>query len=228
MAAPRWASQQLPATLAFVAGFVDTLGFIALFGLFTAHVTGNFVLIGSALALSGGNVVLKLLVFPAFIAAVAMTRVLVLALQRRRRPALRPLLWLQALLLAGFALCGWAASPIVSDTTTLSIWAGVLGAAAMGVQNAAARLVLPSLTPTTVMTGNVTQIVIDTVDVLRGTTDPAVQARAGRLLGPILAFAAGAVAGAYGYVLLGFVALLAPLALLLCLAYGAGGETTPV
>ena len=66
----------LPIGLSFVAGYVDTVGFIALFGLFTAHVTGNFVLIGSELARSSSNVLLKLLVFPAFIVAVAFARIL--------------------------------------------------------------------------------------------------------------------------------------------------------
>ena len=42
--------------------------------------------------------------------------------------------------------------------------AGLLLAAAMGVQNATGRLVLASQAPTTVMTGNVTQLVIDAVD----------------------------------------------------------------
>ena len=56
--------------LAAVAGFVDTLSFVALFGLFTAHVTGNFVLIGAGLAGFGQGVILKLSVFPAFVCGV--------------------------------------------------------------------------------------------------------------------------------------------------------------
>jgi uncharacterized membrane protein YoaK (UPF0700 family) len=59
---------------AFIAGYIDTVGFVALFGLFTAHVTGNLVLIGSVLARSSGSVLLKLLAFPSFIAAVVLTR----------------------------------------------------------------------------------------------------------------------------------------------------------
>lgn len=218
-AAPRTDAAALPAGLAFVAGYVDTLGFVALFGLFTAHVTGNFVLIGSALAQSSGGLLLKLLVFPAFIAAVVATRLLVLALERRGRASLRPLLLLQGLLLAGFALCGWWGSPIHSDSAPLALAAGILAAAAMGLQNAAARLVLPTLTPTTVMTGNVTQLVIDAVDLLRGAADAAIRARARRFVWPVLCFAAGAIAGAFGYVHIGFAALLLPVALLLLLAW---------
>jgi uncharacterized membrane protein YoaK (UPF0700 family) len=59
--------------LAAVAGYVDTLSFIALFGLFTAHVTGNFVLIGASVAGFGQGVFLKLMAFPAFIAGVAVS-----------------------------------------------------------------------------------------------------------------------------------------------------------
>src|SRR3954463_1939312 len=59
--------------LSFIAGYVDTAVFIGLFGLFTAHVTGNFVLIGSQLVHRTGEVWPKLLAFPAFILGVAAT-----------------------------------------------------------------------------------------------------------------------------------------------------------
>ena len=46
--------------------------------------------------------------------------------------------------------------------------AGLLGVAAMAVQNAGSRLILANHGPTTMMTGNTTQAVIDLVDMLRG------------------------------------------------------------
>ncbi|MCA1861337.1 DUF1275 domain-containing protein [Janthinobacterium sp. HSC-3S05] len=202
-------------SLGFLAGYVDTLGFIALFGLFTAHVTGNFVLIGAALAdASRVSILLKFLAFPAFIAGVAVTRLMVLAVERRAGPSLTLAMLLQWALLAGFMVFGILAEPIGKDVSSMAMAAGLLGTAAMGVHSATSRLLLAHLAPTSMMTGNVTQIVIDTVDVLRGAADAATHARCGKFFWPLLAFALGAIAAAFAYLAFGFVALAVPLLLL--------------
>jgi uncharacterized membrane protein YoaK (UPF0700 family) len=204
--------------LAAAAGFVDTLGFVALFGLFTAHVTGNFVLIGSELAKPGHSVLLKLLVFPAFISAVAVSRLINLHCERRDRSSVRPLLLLEAVFLLIFMLAGMVATPIESSESLMAIAAGLAGAIAMGFQNGLGRLALSSLSPTTVMTGNVTQLVIDLVDLAIGIGTPDTRARLGKQLAPVIGFALGAFAGALGYAWFGFTALLAPIVLITGLA----------
>lgn len=217
---------RMSAGLGFTAGFVDTAAFIALFGLFTAHVTGNFVLIGAELVSSSTEGVLaKLLALPAFVAAVAGTRLVALALERRGVAPLRWLLALEAVLLAGFCAAGVAGKPFASADGIDAILIGMLGVAAMGVQNAVARLSLPHLAQTTVMTGNVTQAVIDGVDLMRGALPEGSPARKRlrRMMPAVLAFAAGAVAGAVGVAMLSFWCLLLPIAVLVALAATAGG-----
>lgn len=59
------------ATLSFVGGFVDVVGFIALFGLFTAHVTGNFIMLGLEMVHATKLAIAKLLAVPIFIMMVA-------------------------------------------------------------------------------------------------------------------------------------------------------------
>jgi len=201
--------------LGFSAGYVDTLGFVALFGLFTAHVTGNFVLIGAELAQSGHGVMIKWMAFPAFIAAVALTRLVARAYAQNARSAQRPILLLQAVFLAGCMTLGLMASPVRNVETLLPILTGVFGAAAMGVQNAASKLVWSNLAPTTVMTGNVTQVIVDLVDLLCGERDSATGVRLVKFFWPIIAFGTGAISGAIAYVQYSFWALLLPLFILL-------------
>jgi uncharacterized membrane protein YoaK (UPF0700 family) len=122
----------LGVALGYTAGYVDTVGFVALFGLFTAHVTGNFVLIGSELARPGHGVLIKLLAFPAFILAVAAARLLAVWLEARQRPAARALTLLQLVLLLAFMLLGRAATPVQQTDALLPLLAGMAGAAAMG------------------------------------------------------------------------------------------------
>lgn len=211
--------------MGFLAGYVDTLGFIALFGLFTAHVTGNFVLIAVSLAEPAQTPsLLKLLAFPAFILGVAAARLLVARCERRGTPAVKPSYLLQLVLLLGFMACGMLAEPVGASAGgavgTLAMAAGLLGAAAMGAHSAASKLLLANLAPTSMMTGNVTQLVIDTVDRLRGAADAATRARCAKFFWPVLAFALGCAAAAFAYLAVGFVALLVPAAILaahLCL-----------
>jgi uncharacterized membrane protein YoaK (UPF0700 family) len=221
MASPTVVSR--PATVAvllsFVAGYVDTVGFVALFGLFTAHVTGNFVLIGAALSRDAhGGLIAKLAALPVFILAVAATTWFVHARTRTAKPALPGILLAQALLLAAFAAVGIVAAPITDIDTPLAVLAGLLGVAAMGTQNAASRLLLTELPPTTVMTGGVTQFSIDATYLLRSAAGPEAAAARARLLKfapPVGAFAVGAIAGAVLVTQLGFLALLLPILALL-------------
>ena len=205
--------------MGFLAGYVDTLGFIALFGLFTAHVTGNFVLIAVSLADPAQTPsLLKLLAFPAFILGVAAARLLVAGCERRGKAAVKPSYLLQLVLLLGFMACGMLAEPVgASDNGgagALAMAAGLLGAAAMGAHSAASKLLLSHLAPTSMMTGNVTQLVIDTVDRLRGAADAATKARCAKFFWPVLAFALGCAAAAFAYLAFGFVALIVPGAIL--------------
>ncbi|WP_336486498.1 YoaK family protein [Methylobacterium nigriterrae] len=199
-----------------MAGFVDAAGFVALFGLFTSHVTGNFVLIGAELVSTSSGVIAKLLALPAFVLAVAATRLIALALERRGIAPLRRLLALQAVLLALFCIAGLALAPLRSADGPDAILVGMLGVAAMGVQNAIARLALAHLAATTVMTVNVTQAVIDAVDLLRlgKARAGAARGRLGRMLPAVAAFAAGAIAGAFGVAHLSFGCLILPIAVL--------------
>lgn len=213
-------------SLGFLAGYVDTLGFLALFGLFTAHVTGNFILIGAALADPDGMpILLKFLAFPAFIAGVAVARLLVASYERRKQKALRPAFVLELVLLALFMVAGILASPTGKTPDGWAMASGLLGAAAMGAHSATSRLLLGHLAPTSMMTGNVTQMVIDSVDCLRGQRDPELGARLAKFAWPLLSFAAGCVIAAFGFHMAGFLALVVPLLILVALiAVGEPGE----
>src|ERR1700759_73704 len=103
MAAPE-TEATLPLRLSLNAGYVDTAGFLALSGLFSAHVTGNFVTLGASLALGTSGAVAKLLALPTFCAAVIAARLLNTALSNRRWPAFEVLIALHLLLLIAGAV----------------------------------------------------------------------------------------------------------------------------
>jgi uncharacterized membrane protein YoaK (UPF0700 family) len=198
--------------LSFVAAFVDTSGFVGLFQLFTAHVTGNFVLMGAALVNKQGIVWAKLLAFPVFVFAVGFTALVADVLQRRGQSRVEPLLWAEVVLLMTAVLLPlFVGLPQEADDVR-AIAVGMTLVLAMGLQNALMRLDLVDLPPTTVMTGNVTQVTLDVMALWREelASPEIVRDRLRRMAGPIIAFLLGAAGGAGGYAVLGFTSLLLP------------------
>src|SRR5207245_349087 len=78
---------------------VDVIGFLSL-GLFTAHVTGNLVVIAALLVRGGPPKTAQILAVPVFIVAVAAVWLIAKASDRRGPSLVWPLLLVQFLLLA--------------------------------------------------------------------------------------------------------------------------------
>lgn len=224
-----------------VAGYVDTVGFIGLSGLFTAHVTGNLVTVGSALAWQhGAGAAARLCMLPVFMVAVGLTILFAGSLRARGRSStaiLAALLGAEAVALCLFLLVAMRLAPALRrepDGWPILL-VGAVGVLAMGIQNALMREVISSSAPTTMMTGNVTQFTIDLTrwlfpDVGHGSERDVVRSQARQRLartgGILLGFIAGAALGALAMHYVGFSCLAAPALVVAALAAVAsrGGE----
>jgi uncharacterized membrane protein YoaK (UPF0700 family) len=196
----------LPVMLSVNGGYVDTAGFLALHGLFTTHVTGNFVTLGAALVLGTSGAVAKLLALPMFCIVVIATRLLSSVLAARNLgldvPVLRALVGIKVALLilgAGLAI---GLGPFATGDGWAALLTGMTLVAAMAIQNAIHRIHMSAAPPTTIMTGNTTQIMIDIADLMRGVPADArnaIRSRLSRMSGSVAAFAAGCAAAALIY-----------------------------
>jgi len=189
----------LPQLQSLLAGYVDTAGFLALQGLFTAHVTGNFVTLGASLVLGTSGAVAKLLALPVFCLVIVLTRILSFQAPKAGLPILRTLLTLEAALLATGAALAISLGPFRTGDSAGAVVTGMVLVAAMAIQNAAHRVHYAASPPTTIMTGTTTQMMIDLADLLRPIA-PAdrteARARLGRMAPSVAAFAMGCAAGA--------------------------------
>lgn len=199
--------------LGWVAGFVDTSAFIILFGIFTAHVTGNIALAGASFVASDqGSTITRLSVLPVFMLTVAMTSLLARYARQQKWPVFAVLLLAEAISLVVFMIVGTRLSPslLVDVQEDLIFPIAMAGVVAMAIQNALmkeAKGVFKSYIPTTVMTGNTTQLTIDIVQYIvakfsketPATLSEAAEAveRMGRVFPVIAGFALGGLAAVY-------------------------------
>jgi uncharacterized membrane protein YoaK (UPF0700 family) len=184
----------VPILLSFTAGYVDTAGFLALQGLFTAHVTGNFVTFGAAMVHGTSGAAAKLAALPVFCAAIVLSRLLQYALTRTGLPVLRTMLSLKCVLLGAAAALALRFGPFADGDSVLAFATGMTLVAAMAIQNAVHRVHLARFPPSTLMTGTSTQIMLDVADLIHGLPpDKAreVKGRLGALLAAVATFALG-------------------------------------
>jgi uncharacterized membrane protein YoaK (UPF0700 family) len=212
------AVKALPIVLSIVAGSTDTIGFLGLNGLFTAHITGNLVFLAAKLVVGEQAPMSYFIAVPVFMAALALTTFLAAALERVRIASLTPLLSLQFILLLTFLAFCLAAGPGVDPNAAIITLAGMLGVSAMAVQNALVRLSLRETPATAVMTTNITLCAIDAAEIFLGRNPSSVASardRAKRTWPIIIGFLIGCALGGACQAALGLKAVMLPTSLAL-------------
>jgi uncharacterized membrane protein YoaK (UPF0700 family) len=189
----------LPGVLSIVAGSVDVICFLGLGGLFAAHITGNLVVLAAHIVTGGPTPLAPILSVPVFIAVLGFTRLVAAGLEKTHHGTLRPLLTLQFVLLVSFLTVRVAAGSGLDPDAPSAVVAGMLGVAAMAVQNALVQISLVGAPATAVMTTDITVFVMD-VGAMLFRRDPNEVARArGRARHtwpPIVGFTVGCGLGA--------------------------------
>ncbi|TPN33583.1 DUF1275 domain-containing protein [Mesorhizobium sp. B2-3-3] len=194
----------LPILLSFNGGYVDTVGFVALAGLFTAHVTGNFVTLGASIALGTGGALSKLLALPVFCIVILLVRLLSQQLERSRKPVMTVLLSLKLVLFIIAAIFAQIHGPFDDGNGLAAFAIGMVLVSAMAIQNAFHRVHMSKMPPTTLMTGTTTQIMLDLADLIGGTAQgdlKPVKERLKRMSASVVAFALGCAAAAVAFLL---------------------------
>jgi len=183
---------------------VDVIGFLSL-GLFTAHVTGNLVVIAALLVRGGPPKMVQVLAVPVFLAAVAAVWLIAKASDRRGSALVRPLLLVQFLLLTCVLAFSVINEPAVNPHGFMAGLIAMIAVSAMACQFALLRLAVPGAPSTAVMTGNLTSGMLSLLDGL-ARNQPLMEGPSERwkkTLSLVAGFFTGCIAGAAAVSLLG-------------------------
>ena len=230
--APRAMPNFVPPLLSFVAGYIDVVTFVALFGLYVAQVTGSFVVVGAQIVgREPSAAFIAVLAIPIFLLAAIATVFFCYWLARQGRSLLGWSLALETLLIGAFYACAWF-GPLDNPNGRLTLAASVFALAAMGVQSALVRLLMRNVASTNVMTTNTSVLGVDAAEFLLAWNEKRKFSRSRRalnnfkkarrrfrnLLQITVGFIAGAALGAAVYHEVGVNALIAPTGIVAVLA----------
>lgn len=194
---------QLNKILSFTAGYVDTACFLALHGLFAAHVTGNFVTLGAALVSENhGGALAKLSALPMFCVTIILVKLVDQFFIKKGRSSYNLLLITMFILLVFAGLISVFYLPFPREDTLAGFSVGMLLISAMAIQNAMGRLYWAKEPPTTVMTGSTTQLMLDAAVLLshpRSENKPIFKERFSSIFPTMMSFTIGCTIAALVY-----------------------------
>jgi uncharacterized membrane protein YoaK (UPF0700 family) len=224
-------AKRLPALLAVIAGMVDLTGFLNLGGIFTAHVTGNLVVLAAVVVRGGPVNLAQALAIPVFMLTVAAVWLFARTTAQRNSTLTQRLLVIQFLLLAGLLVFSVITRPSTDPHGLTAGVAVLVAAAAMACQNGLLHMTVAGAPSTAVMTGNLVSAVLSLLDAL--SPDPATREsaspRIGQFLPLLLGFFLGCLVAAAAVSLMGDWAWSAPAALagLVAIRSSASGTSLP-
>jgi uncharacterized membrane protein YoaK (UPF0700 family) len=213
-----------PLLMSVIAGMADLIGFFTLGNVFTAHLTGNLVLATAALVRHTSVDLAQVLAIPVFMLTVVGVWLISRASGRRSVGLLRLLLMIQFILLAAVMAVSVLTRASTEPEGLMAGLAAMIAVAAMACQYALFRLAMPNVVSTAVMTGNLTNTVLLSMNLLSTGRSSVTNesTRLGRSVRPLIGFLSGcAIAGAavsrladlawiFPVVLAGVAALLVP------------------
>ena len=212
----------LPFVLGTIAGSTDTIGFLGLNGLFTAHITGNLVVLAAHLIAGNSAVLSHILAVPVFVLASLLAALIATRLESKGSQTLRPLLSLELTLLTTFLVVAVYCPMRFGYDSPVSVAMGMCGVSAMAVQGVLVKSALGNTPTTGVTTTNVTQLVIAVSHALhfrRHAEKQRAERQILQLLPVISGFLLGCIAGALGETAWGLLSLCIPVLLALA-AFG--------
>ncbi len=195
--------------MSMIAGLVDVTSWLTLGGVFTAHITGNIVIVAAGLVRRGHPSAAQTLAVPMFVLAVVIADLTTRRLSDSCRSRTLVLLLLQSALLFSTFLLSVQRSHGASADGNAAFVETMLAVSAMATQNALLHLTQEKVQSTAVMTGNLVQATISALELLRPSSHSAGKANWNASFPLLMCFFFGCIMGA---ALVKFVALWAWLA----------------
>jgi len=210
--------------LTIIAGYCDAITFVAADKIFSAHVTGNFIVFAYQMVKgSDGDAWIKLLTFPVFMLAVMAGGWIAGRFSSRHF-----LLYCEGIILIIGGIIAYSLGYIENAAITWPMYLiTMIIVFAMGLQNAFGKLFAKeTYGPTTMMTGNVTQFALDIRLFLgSGFKNADFRTAIGKGMVTLGGFLTGSILGAYVAKLFGLAGIILPgIAMVICYYYTRSAE----